>query len=89
MELMDHAIGRFRGYPRVLECAQETPLLERGDPDSAQPIIERVKRERRAHAVTAATELSPLSPEPGIAHRIAWHTAADHPEEVARLDCTT
>jgi hypothetical protein len=59
IELMDRAMRRFFGYPRgVLECAKATLLIEHGDLDTANEIIERVAQEGPDHhSLRAAVEL--------------------------------
>jgi hypothetical protein len=58
IELMDQVITRFQGSPRaVLECAKATLLIEHGDFDAAQLIIDRVAAEGPGHySVRAAVE---------------------------------
>jgi len=59
IELMDRAIRRFLGYPRaVLECAKATLLVENGDLDAANGIIDSVAQSEPDHySVIAAVEL--------------------------------
>jgi hypothetical protein len=59
MRLIDRAIRRFRGYPRdVLECAKATLLVEHGDREQADAILDRVEAENGEHfAVAPALQL--------------------------------
>jgi hypothetical protein len=58
-KLMDRAIERFRGYPRlVLECAKAAMLVEGGDTNEAEAIVARVAIEDGQHfAVKPAIDL--------------------------------
>jgi hypothetical protein len=54
MELMDRSIGRFRGYARQeLRCAKATLLVEHGDRDEAESILDLVERESGDHFAVA------------------------------------
>jgi hypothetical protein len=59
MQLMDRAIGRFRGYPRdVLACAKAALLFEHGDREAGDAILAAVEGESEPHhAVAAAVDL--------------------------------
>ncbi|MDQ6607806.1 MAG: hypothetical protein M3Z06_14825, partial [Actinomycetota bacterium] len=59
MELCHRAIARFRGYPReVLECAKAVLLVEHGDRQQADAILDRVEARNGAHfAVRPAIDL--------------------------------
>ena len=60
MELMERAMARFRGYPRaVLACAQAFLLVEHGDLEAANALIDRVERTGPEHyAVAQAVQSS-------------------------------
>ncbi len=59
MELCDQAIARFHGYPRdVVECVKAVLLIEQGDREQAQVILDRVSAAGGEHiAVGPALDL--------------------------------
>jgi len=58
LELMDSAVGRFRGYPReVLECAKALMLAQQGDSEHADALVSRIAEHGTGHfAAKAALE---------------------------------